>query len=81
MGLVSSIASSSATFGMTDKMDKKGIVLNSAYAVSGAFVVGSHLAFTMAFDSTYILPVLAGKILAGVLAVCLAALLFKRVNK
>ena len=81
VGLVSSIASSSATFGMTDKMDKKGIVLNSAYAVSGAFVVGSHLAFTMAFDSTYILPVIAGKILAGVLAVFLACLVFKRVNK
>jgi len=81
VGLVSSLASSSATFGMTDKMDKKGVVINSAFAVSGAFVVGSHLAFTMAFHSAYLLPVLAGKLLAGVLAVCLACPVFKRVNK
>jgi len=81
VGLVSSLASSSATFGMTDKMNPKGVVLNSAFAVSGAFVVGSHLAFTMAYDSTYILPVLAGKLLAGVLAVLLACGVFKRVNK
>lgn len=80
VGIISSLASSSATFGMTGKMDKKGVVLNSAFAVSGAFVLGSHLAFTMAFDSTYILPVIAGKLIAGVLALALAVLVYKRTN-
>lgn len=80
VGIISSLASSSATFGMAEKMDKKGIVLNSAFAVSGAFVLGSHLAFTMAFDSTYILPVIAGKLIAGVLALALAVLVYKRTN-
>ena len=80
VGIISSLASSSATFGMTEKMDKKGVVLNSAFAVSGAFVLGSHLAFTMAFDSTYILPVIAGKLISGVLALALAVLVYKRTN-
>ena len=46
-----------------DKMDRKGIVLNSAFAVSGAFVLGSHLAFTMAFDKTYIFAMILGSLL------------------
>ena len=61
-------------------MDNKGVVLHSAFAVSGAFVLGSHLAFTMAFDSTYILPVIAGKLIAGVRALALAVLVDKRTN-
>ena len=81
VGIISSLASSSATFGMTGKMDKKGIVLNSAFAVSGAFVLGSHLAFTMAFDASYIFPVIAGKLIAGVLAVLLSVVVYKRTNK
>ena len=80
VGIISSLASSATSFGMTDKMDKKGIVLNSAFAVSGAFILGSHLAFTMAFDSSYILPVIAGKLIAGVLALVVAVLVYKRTN-
>ena len=72
LGMVSSLASSSTTFGIMDKMDAKGVVINSAFAVSGAFVVGSHLAFTMAFDDTYVFAVIVGKLISGVLAVAVA---------
>ena len=61
---------------MMDKMDKKGIVLNSAFAVSGAFILGSHLAFTMAFDGEYVIPVIIGKLISGVLAIFLANIIF-----
>ena len=81
VGLVSNLASSATSFGMMDKMDKRGVVLNSAFAVSGAFVLGSHLAFTMAFDNTYIFPVLLGKLVSGILAVVLAGIISKNIDK
>lgn len=80
VGLVSTLASSATAFGMMDKMDKKGVVLNSAFAVSGAFVLGSHLAFTMAFDSAYVLSVIAGKAISGVLAIVLSNIIFNKLN-
>ena len=81
IGVVSTLATSATAFGMMDKMDKKGIAINSAFAVSGAFILGSHLAFTMAFDSTYILPVIVGKVVSGITAAVLAGVMFDRVNK
>ena len=81
VGVVSCLASSATTFGMMDKMDKKGIVLNSAFAVSGAFVLGSHLAFTMAFDTRYVVPVIVGKLVSGVLALIVANVIFKNTKK
>lgn len=78
MGFVSSLATSVTTYEMMGKMDKKGIVLNSAFTISGAFTFAGHLAFTLAFDANYIFPVIIGKLVAGVLAVILAALIRKR---
>ena len=81
LGIVSALATSATLFGMMDRMDKKGVVMNSAFSVSGAFVLGSHLAFTLAFDSAYVMPVIIGKLISGVLAVVLAYLLFDKLNK
>ncbi len=78
LGVFSSLATSATAFGMMDKMNKKGIVLNSAFAVSGAFTFGSHLAFTMAFNSEYILPVLVGKLVAGFTSLLVAGFVFKK---
>lgn len=58
-------------------MDKKGLVLNSAFAVSAAFVFGGHLAFTMAFDSSYAIPMIVGKLISGVCGILLAFVLYK----
>ncbi|MEE1350525.1 MAG: ethanolamine utilization protein EutH [Clostridia bacterium] len=33
LGVVSSLATSATAFGMMDRMDKKGVVMNSAFAV------------------------------------------------
>ena len=81
LGIVSALATSATLFGMMDRMDKKGVVMNSAFSVSGAFVLGSHLAFTLAFDSAYVMPVIIGKLISGVLAVVLAYFLFDKLNK
>ncbi len=78
MGLLSSLATSMTTFGMMRDMDKKGVLLNSAFAVSAAFTFAGHLAFTMAFDASYIGSVMIGKLTAGVLALIVASVLYKR---
>ena len=60
-----------------DKMDQKGVMLNSAFAVSAAFTFAGHLAFTVAFDPSYLLPVIVGKITAGILSVIVAGIVYK----
>lgn len=75
--LLSTLVTNTPTFGVMEKMNPKGVALNSAFAVSAAFVFGSHLAFTMAFDSSFLPAVMVGKLLSGVCAVALAMLLWK----
>lgn len=77
VALLGTLVTNASTFGTMDKMDKKGTVLNAAFAVSAAFVFGSHLAFTMAFDKDYIVPMIIGKLISGICAVALALLLYK----
>ena len=77
VALLGTLVTNASTFGTMEKMDKKGTVLNAAFAVSAAFVFGSHLAFTMAFDKDYIVPMIIGKLISGICAVALALLLYK----
>ena len=77
VAFLSTIVTNTPTFGVMEKMNRKGVVLNSAFAASAAFAFGSHLAFTMAFDSSYVAPMIAGKLTAGICAVGLALLLYK----
>ena len=84
VGFISSVATSVTTFGIMDKMDKKGVLLNSAFAVSAAFTFAGHLAFTMAFpgsDTSYIISMIAGKLISGVSALVLAIFIYKRIYK
>ena len=79
MGLLGTLVTDATTFEAMNRMSKKGVVLNSAFLISAAFILGSHLAFTIAFDSTYLPAVLIGKFISGVCALILAAVLFNRV--
>ncbi len=80
-GLISTLATNVTTFGMMNDMDKKGIMLNSAFAVSAAFTFAGHLAFTMAFDESYLAPVIVGKLAAGAFALVLSACLCRQFEK
>lgn len=80
MGIFSTIATSTTTFEMMNSMDKKGTMLNSAFAVSAAFTFAGHLAFTMAYDADYIPAMIVGKLTAGVLSVLLAEIIYRRTN-
>ena len=80
--LVASLATSATTFGMMNSMNKKGMMINSAFAVSAAFTFCSHMAFTMAFPGggEYILPMIVGKLISGFCALVLAFLLYKKLS-
>lgn len=81
IGFIATLATSATAFGLLDRMDRKGAVMNSAFAVSGAFVLGSHLAFTLAFDSSFVLPVITGKLVSGILAIIVADINFHKIAK
>lgn len=59
-------------YGVTEETYRKGIILNSAFFVSGAFVLAGHLAFTLAYNPDYVLSVIVGKLTAGIPAVLFA---------
>lgn len=81
LGFLSTLATSVTTFGEMEKMDDRGVLLNSAFAVSAAFTIADHLAFTLSFQSSYVLAVTVGKVVAGVLALLLAWFLYCRKEK
>ncbi len=81
VGLIATLANSIATMESADRMNRKGRILNLAFAVSAAFVFGDHLAFTLSYNDTHILPVIVGKLVAGITALVLASILYKKTNK
>ena len=81
MGFVSTLVTNATTLEMVNRMDSKGAVLNSAFLVSAAFVLGSHLAYTGSIDPNYIFPMMAAKLVAGVSSVFVALFVYKRTYK
>lgn len=77
LAFLGSTVTNASTFGIMDRMDRKGVVLNAAFAVSASFTFGSHLAFTMAFDGSFVLPMIAAKLISGLCALILALLIWK----
>lgn len=77
-GMIASLANSIAMFGMVGDMDRRGKVINIAFAVSAAFVFGDHLGFTAGYDPEMLVPVIVGKLVAGVTAVAVALWMTRR---
>lgn len=77
-GLVASLANSIATFGMVKEMDRRGKVVNIAFAVSAAFVFGDHLGFTAGFAPEMLSAIIIGKLVGGVTAVVVALWLTRK---
>ena len=59
-------------------MDRRGVVINSAFAVSAAFAFTDHIAFTMAFNDDYIFSVTVGKLISAVCAIFVAIPMSKK---
>ena len=77
-GLVASLANSIATFGLVKQMDPRGKIVNIAFAVSAAFVLGDHMGFTAGFAPEMLVPMILGKLTGGVSAVAVALLLTRK---
>jgi len=77
-GIIASMANSIATFGMVKDMDRRGKVVNIAFAVSAAFVFGDHLGFTAGFAPEMLPGVIIGKLVGGVSAVAVAMVLTRK---
>ena len=54
------------------EMPAKDKVVNIAFSVCAAFMLGDHLAFTANFQPNLILPVILGKLSGGIFAIVLA---------
>ena len=80
VGLIATLANSIATLESVDKMNRKGRIINLAFAVSAAFVFGDHLAFTLSYNAKHIAAVIAGKLVAGVTAIAVANVLSRKVK-
>ena len=81
MGFIGSLATNVTTFSNVDKMDDKGLVLNSAFAVSASWALCGHLAYTMSTVPDALPSVLVGKLLSGIVALVVALLLYKPLSE
>ena len=77
-GLLTTLGNPLTTYQLIEKMDRKGVIINTAFAVSASCTFIDHLAFTMAFDSKYVVPMLIGKIISGVCSIILAYILLSK---
>lgn len=73
-GFLLSSANNMAMFATMSKMKEKEKILNTAFAVCAAFIIGDHLAFTAANAPSCIAPMMLAKAISGVTAVAIAAL-------
>lgn len=77
-GLIACLAHNIPMFMIVKDMDNKGKMINIAFSVSGAFVLGSHLGFTAGINKDLVFPVIVTKITGGITAAVIAAYLYER---
>ena len=71
-GILATMANILAMFSLVRYMRPKDKVINIAFAVCAAFLLGDHLSFTANFQPNIILPVMIGKLTAGICAIAIA---------
>ncbi|WP_188454754.1 ethanolamine utilization protein EutH [Virgibacillus oceani] len=76
-GLIASLAHNIPMLSILKDMDPKGKVINVAFAVSGAFVFGSHLGFVAGVNKEIVFAMIVGKLAGGISAVLLAGFTLK----
>lgn len=71
-GILATMANILAMFSLVRLMPPKDKVINIAFGVCAAFLLGDHLSFAANFQPTMILPVMVGKLSAGIIAIMIA---------
>lgn len=81
-GLVASLAHNIPMLAMMKDMEPRGKIINTAFAVSGAFVLGGHLGFVAGMNKEMVFAMIIGKLFSGVSAILLALAVtrFQRVS-
>lgn len=78
VGLLLSLGTSIAMIPLFSQMDRKGKMMNAAFSVSGAYVLGGQLGFISSVADSYgIMIYMLAKIGAGILAIIFVMLFYK----
>jgi len=80
-GIVACLANNIPMFGMMKDMDEKGKIIAVSFSVCASFALGDHLGFTAGVDQGAIFPMVAGKIVGGLVGIVMAMLLVVRSPK
>lgn len=80
-GLIASLAHNIPMLTILKDMEPRGKVINVAFAVSGAFVFGSHLGFVAGINKEIVFAMIVGKLVGGISAVILAIAILPRSEK
>lgn len=68
-GILATSANALALFPMIKDMEPLDKVKTLSYAVCGSFIIGDHLSFAASYQPNLIAPLIAGKLVAAVIAV------------
>jgi ethanolamine transporter len=79
--MIATLANAIPMLTMLKDMNPKGKIINIAFAVSAAFILGDHLGFTAGVEKEMIFPMIIGKFTGGVTAVVVAVLIGDRMTK
>lgn len=77
-GMVATSANNIPMFQMLKDMDRRGKIINVAFAVSASFILGDHLGFTAGVAKEMIFPMMVGKIVGGITAIFVAVFMANR---
>lgn len=77
LGILTSLANCVPMLAIYDKMDNRGKVINAAFAVSGAFVLGGQLGFVSGVSKEIVTSYILSKLAAGISGIVLANVLIK----
>ena len=80
-GIVFTLANSVPVYTMMKDMNKRGIIINTAWLVPATAALGDHLGFTAGVQPSMITPVVIGKIAAGIFAIALSYLLTRNMEQ
>lgn len=87
LGFITTLANCIPVFEFVDKMNRKGRIMNYAFATSAAFVFGDHMAFILAISATeklsskYLIAVIVSKLVGGITAIIVTQLMYKKLTK
>ncbi|GAF64505.1 ethanolamine transporter [Bacillus sp. TS-2] len=80
-GIIASLAHIIPMFSLLNDMNERGKIVNIAFAVSGAFVLGGHLGFVAGVNQEMVTAMVIGKLTGGASAVLLALTLTRDKTK